>query len=88
MSRIITIERCKNCPECGYNDDHYTEHDKNYCLITGDYVESDSIPDNCPLPTFIQEGCDDKLARLKNEIMSLRHSISFRGRGNGYRAEK
>ena len=64
MSRIRIIEFCGQCPECGLSD-----VDKNYCLVTGDDVNVDTLPDNCPLPENVGRDYEAEIARLKREIM-------------------
>lgn len=64
MSRIRIIEFCGQCPECGFID-----HDKTYCLVTGDEINVDTLPDNCPLPENVGRDYEAEIARLKREIM-------------------
>jgi hypothetical protein len=69
MSRIIIVENCGQCPECGFNENHVTEKwDKHYCIITGNDIELDTMPDNCPLPENVGRDYEAEIARLKREL--------------------
>ena len=69
MSRIKIIEFCGQCPECGFNENHVTEKwDKHYCIITGNDIELDTMPDNCPLPENVGRDYEAEIARLKREL--------------------
>ena len=73
MGRIVTIENCGQCPECGLTMNHITrEWDKQFCLVTGDDIKLDSMPDNCPLPTDVGEDYKGEIARLKKQLMQYR----------------
>jgi hypothetical protein len=77
MSKTITITKCGECPECGFNMNAETrEWDTQFCLITGDSVNVDSMPDNCPLPTDISRDLESEVARLKSEIRRYRYCMS------------
>jgi len=69
MSKIITVTKCHECPECGFNENHVTEKwDEHYCLITGDTVDLETMPDDCPLPTDAGRDYEGEIARLKAEL--------------------
>lgn len=67
MSRIKIIENCGMCPECGLID-----VDKTYCLVTGDEVNTETIPDNCPLPENTGRDLEAELARMKRQLREYR----------------
>jgi hypothetical protein len=75
MGRIVVVENCGQCPECGYNEDHELEKfGEHYCIITGKTVETDTMPDNCPLPTNIGRDYEAEIARLKRELFMYKNT--------------
>lgn len=72
MNRIKVIKFCGECPELGFNKCHELENfDENYCIITGNGVKLDSIPENCPLPTEVRD-LNDEMEKRKREIRQYR----------------
>ena len=69
MSKILTITKCGECPECGFNMNAETrEWDTQFCLVTGNDVNVDSMPDDCPLPTDVGKDYEGEITRLKEEL--------------------
>ena len=72
MGRIVVVEKCGRCPECGFNENHvlpnFGEH---YCILTGNDIKLDTIPDDCPLPDYGRD-YEGEIARLKREIRRYR----------------
>jgi hypothetical protein len=69
MAKVVIVNNCGECPECGFNENHVTENwDKHFCLITGKDVELDTMPDDCPLPTDVAKDMISEIARLKEEL--------------------
>ena len=73
MGRIVIIENCGQCPECGFNENHelkdYSEH---FCLVTGNEIELYTMPDNCPLPIEVGRDYESEIARYKRQLMQYR----------------
>jgi hypothetical protein len=73
MGRIVVINNCGECPECGFDMNAETrEWDKQFCLVTGDNVKLDTMPDNCPLPENTVRDSEAELARLKRQLREYR----------------
>ena len=78
MGRIVVVENCGQCPECGFTMNPVTrEWDKQFCLIMGDDVKLDTMPDNCPLPTEVGRDYEAEIARLKRELYLHKYSNDY-----------
>ena len=69
MTKVVIVNKCGECPECGFNENHVTENwDEHYCIITGKTVDTDKMPDDCPLPNDVAKDMVGEINRLQEEL--------------------